>query len=173
MGSLPLQTNARHHPGVGRLMRVLGLMGLGALLLAATAFFVRPPPPPRITGSRALLNGFPGEINGFVTDGDRVYFSMLRDGRFQSFQVSLAGGEPAPLILPTRHAVVCDVSKKRSALLALGWDGSVFDSNHDEPLWVIPLPAGSPTRLGLDGASAIWSPDGETIAYSGGSDNYA
>ena len=175
VGSLALQTDDRDHRNVGRLMRVLGLIGLGALLLAAAAWLVRPPPPPRITGSRALLNGFGNQIYApVVTDGDRVYFSMFRDGRVQSFQVSLAGGEPAPLILPTRHAIVCDVSKKRSALLALGWDGRSRDIYfHDVPLWVIPLPAGSPTRLGVDGAWATWSPDGETIAYSGGSDNYA
>jgi eukaryotic-like serine/threonine-protein kinase len=156
------------------LARGLGLPALAMLLVAGAGWLLRQPLPPRITGSRALLNGFPGQPVAWVTDGDRVYFSLLRDGRFQAFQMSLAGGEPAPLAMPTRHCVVMDVSKKRSALLVVGWDGGVFEPRfRDLPLWMVPLPAGSPIRLAAKGMSASWSPDGETIAYVGGSDNYA
>ena len=162
---------ARERPWGSALTWGLACATLGALLVAGGNLFLSPPPAPRITGSRPLLNGFPGQLASFVTDGERVYFSVLRDGRYQSFQMSLAGGEPAPLTLPTRHALVCDVSKKRSALLALGWDGSVSDHG-DVPLWMVPLPAGGATRLGVKAFWATWAPDGETIAYTGGSDNY-
>jgi serine/threonine protein kinase/dipeptidyl aminopeptidase/acylaminoacyl peptidase len=159
---------------VPALARGLGFLALAGLLVAGAGGLLRRPLPPRITSSRPLLNGFPGQPVAWVTDGERVYFSLLRDGRFQTFQMSLAGGEPAPLAVPTRHAVVMDVSKKRSALLVAGWDGGVSDPRYrDVPVWMVPLPAGSPMRLPASGVSAAWSPDGETIAYVGGSDNYA
>ena len=171
-GLLLPETPVRRRWTVPALARGLGLLALGGLLTAGAGWLLRPLPPPRITGSRPLLNGFPGQPNVWVTDGERVYFSVFRDGRYQSFQVSLAGGEPAPITLPTKHAIVTGVSKKRSALLAIGWDGSFSDwSFRDLPLWIVPLPAGSPTRLGVNGSWATWSPDGETIAYTGGTDN--
>jgi Tol biopolymer transport system component len=154
--------------------RRLGLAALGGLLVAVAARAVQAPPPPRLTGTRPLLNGFPGRPVAWVTDGERVYFSLQRDGRFQTFQLSLAGGEPAAVPVPTRQSVVMDVSRKRSALLVAGWDGAVSDPGaHDVPLWLVPLPAGSPTRLAASGMSARWSPDGETIACVGGSDDYS
>ena len=159
---------------VPSLARRLGSVAIGVLLAAGGTWLVRPPPAPRITGSRALLNGFPGRPVGWVTDGERVYFSLLRDGRFQTFQMSLAGGEPAAVALPARHSVVMDVSRRRSALLVAAWDGGLSDpAAHDVPLWMVPLPAGSPIRLAASGMSARWSPDAETIACVGGSDNYA
>jgi dipeptidyl aminopeptidase/acylaminoacyl peptidase len=67
-----------------------------------------------------------------------------------------------------------DVSRRRSALLVAAWDGGLSDpAAHDVPLWMVPLPGGSPTRLAASGMSARWSPDAETIAYAGGSDSYA
>ncbi len=65
VGSLALQTDDRDRRNVGRLMRVLGLIGLGALLLASSCLCLFEPPPPRITGSRALLNGFGNQIYGW------------------------------------------------------------------------------------------------------------
>jgi Tol biopolymer transport system component len=152
----------------------LGLVTLGGFLVGAAAWLVQAPPSPRLTGSRPLLNGFPGRPVAWVTDGERVYLTLQRDGRFQTFQMSLAGGEPAPVPMPTRQSVVMDVSRKRSALLVAGWDGAVTDPRaHDVPLWLVPLPAGSPTRLAASAMSARWSPDAETIACVGGSDDYA
>jgi Tol biopolymer transport system component len=156
------------------LARRLGAVAAAGVLLAAAAWLVRAPPAPRIVGSRPLLNGFPGRPAAWVTDGERVYFSLLRDGRFQTFQMSLAGGAPAPVAAPARHSVVMDVSRRRSALLVAAWDGGLSDpATHDVPLWMVPLPGGSPTRLAANGMTARWSPDAETIACVGGSDNYA
>jgi Tol biopolymer transport system component len=173
-GAVPAAGTAIRLPRwVPPLARHLGLVAVGGLLVAGAASLLRPPPPPRLTGSRPLLNGFPGRPVGWVTDGERVYFSLLRDGRYQTFQMSLAGGEPVAVRLPTRHAVAMDVSTRRSALLVAAWDGSVSEpQSHDVPLWMVPLPAGSPTRLAARGICARWSPDAETIAYVGGSDDY-
>jgi Tol biopolymer transport system component len=154
--------------------RRLGLAALAVALVAGALSSLRPPPRPRITSARPLLNGFPGQPVAWVSDGERVYFSLLRDGRFQTFQMSLAGGEPAPVAVPGRQSVVMDVSRRRSALLVVAWDGGVYDPrSRDLPLWMVPLPAGSPTRLAVNGISARWSPDGESIAYVRGSDNFA
>jgi eukaryotic-like serine/threonine-protein kinase len=154
--------------------RRLGILALASLVIAGAGGALRRPQAPRITGSRPLLNGFQGQPVAWVTDGERVYFTLLRDGRFQSFQMSFSGGEPLPLAVPTRHCVVMDVSTTRSALLVIGWDGGVYEPRYrDLPLWMVPLPAGSPIRLAAKGVAAAWSPDGESIAYVGGSDNYA
>jgi len=49
--------------------------------------------------------------------------------------------------------------------------GSITGRESDEALWVVPVAGGSPRRLGdVAGSSAAWSPDGETIAYSRGSE---
>ena len=54
-------------------------------------------PPPRITGYRPLLGGLPRTPAGWATDGQRVYYTIDREGRYEAWQAPLAGGEPARL----------------------------------------------------------------------------
>jgi Tol biopolymer transport system component len=54
-------------------------------------------------------------------------------------------------------------------LLVSGFSGLDLES----PLWILPLPAGTPRRLGdIDGHDASWSPDQQHIVYAHGTDLY-
>jgi Tol biopolymer transport system component len=62
-----------------------------------------------------------------------------------------------------------DISQDRSEFLA----AEVSAPMEDTPIWIVPLPAGAPHRLGgIVGHDATWSPDGEKIAYGKGRELY-
>jgi Tol biopolymer transport system component len=104
---------------------------------------------------------------GAATDGVRIYFSEARGGHYTLDQVSVNGGEPTPVPLPFANAEVFDISPDHTELLV----GSITGRESDEALWVVPVAGGSPRRVGdVAGSSAAWSPNGETIAYSRGSE---
>ena len=67
-----------------------------------------PDPPPRITGYRPLLGGLPRVPAGWATDGQRVYYTIDHEGRYEAWQAPLAGGEPARLELPFEQALVLE-----------------------------------------------------------------
>lgn len=141
---------------------------------AAAVRVLMPVQQPRVTGSTQLTHD--GKVKGAaVTDGSRVYFTE-RKGRRETLleQVSLSGGE----ILQTQSSIknfdIQDISSDHSQLLVVSdsEEGTPLD---DAPLWTLPLPAGSPRRLGatadgFDAYSARWSPDGQQIVFSKGSD---
>jgi len=84
-------------------------------------------------------------------------------------QVSVQGGETARVTVSLRNPVAFDFSQSHSELL-LG--AGEFDFPREErPLWVLPLPAGPPHRLGDVAASdACWGPDGRSLAFTNGRD---
>ena len=163
-----------HRPVRGAtLARGLGLVALGALgaLLASRA--LAPPPVPRITGYRQLLGGLARTPTSWATDGQRVYYTTDHDGRYAAWQAPLAGGEPSRLELPFEQALVLDASPKHSAILVVGWNGGLTEyEEKDLPLWIVPVPAGAARNTGLRARAAAWSPDGEWLAFAGGSDDY-
>lgn len=100
-------------------------------------------------------------IPSLVTDGARLYFNELISGNIVIAQVSAAGGETAVIPTSLRSPQLLDISPRGSELLVTSGD-----SYPDNPLWVLPLPEGSPRRLGsATGSEASWSPDGHQIAY--------
>src|SRR5437667_8291219 len=125
------------------------------LAIAGAAFLLRSPlPPPRILGSKQMTNDGLQKLN-LVTDGSRIYFMESSGSRLFVAQVSTAGGQVAPIEAP---AFIADVSSDGSELLALPagpGDGSFFS---------LPLPAGSPRRLGdIIGHDAAWAPNGRLL----------
>jgi len=157
---------------LGAVGRALVLVALGAVAaLAVRAVLV--PAVPRITGYRALVGGLPRPPASWTTDGERVYYSIDREGRRQVQQVPLVGGEPARIETPFQQAMVLDASARLSAILVLGWDGGLTEwETHDETLWILPMPAGAARNTGLRAHAAAWSADGQHLAFSGGSDDY-
>jgi serine/threonine protein kinase/Tol biopolymer transport system component len=151
------------------LWKVASLIAVICVLLAAVIFFSSSPSPPRVTASIQITNdGFPKR--SLVTDGARLYFSEYVGGHSVLMQVSASGGETAPLPSNLPSADIYDIAPNRSELLVRTGEQS---AEPESPLWVLPLPAGSPRRLGdILAHAAAWTPDGRNIVYSNGSTLY-
>jgi eukaryotic-like serine/threonine-protein kinase len=142
------------------------LIGLAALAALAFAYFLRPASaPPIVTGSTQITNdGFPKR--SLATDGTRLYFSEYAGGHSVLREVSTSGGEAAPLQIPLSSADIYDYSLRNSQLLVRG---DAEGSETESPLWILPLPAGSPRRVGnILAHVATWTPDGQHILYGNG-----
>jgi len=158
-------------PRRGRLRLVLA--GSGLICLAALAYVLtRPLPSPRVSGYVQITNddrAKGGILGAVVSDGPRLYFAEGSLTAPVIANVSAGGGEAAVLPTPFGSPILLDISSSRSELLVvnatsitLGW-----------PLWLLPVPAGTPHRLGsLLAEDATWSPDGREIVYVLGRDLY-
>ena len=135
-------------------------------VIALIAFWLRAPlPPPRILGSKQITSDGLPKLT-LVTDGNRIYFTENPPARYAIAQVSVNGGEAAPIDVPFDNPLVTDVSVERSELL-LAQTGQ-FNS----PFWSMPVPAGSPRRLSATlGLDAVWALDGR-LWFSQGKDLY-
>ncbi|HSD65425.1 MAG TPA: serine/threonine-protein kinase, partial [Vicinamibacteria bacterium] len=154
-----------HRPGrLASLASGLALVGFGVLAALVGGRVLGPGPPPRVTGYRPLLGGLPRSPAGWATDGQRVYYTVDREGRYEAWQAPLAGGEPARLDVPFQQALVVDASPRQPAILVIGWDGGLTaNDERDLPLWIVPVPGGAARNTGLRVRSAAWSPDGERL----------
>ncbi|HSD25832.1 MAG TPA: protein kinase, partial [Vicinamibacteria bacterium] len=163
-----------HRPGrLASLASGLALFGFGVLATLVAGRALGPGSPPRITGYRPILGGLPRPPAAWATDGQRVYYTVDREGRHEVWQAPITGGEPARLEVPFQQALVADASPKQAAILVIGWNGGLTEfEQRDLPLWIVPVPAGAARNTGLSVRSAAWSPDGERLAVTGGSDDY-
>jgi eukaryotic-like serine/threonine-protein kinase len=136
------------------------------LAIALLGIWLRSPlPAPTITGSRAITNDGLPKIS-MVTDGNRIYFTETPPLRFRIAQVAIGGGETAPVDVPFPNPIVFDVSSEQSELLL------TQDSSPQSVFWSMPVPAGSPRRLGeLTGHDPIWAPNGKLV-FGMGNDLY-
>jgi len=148
-------------------------VGAAVIVLAFLAYWLaRPLPPPRVLGSTQITSdGYTKTglyASSLLSDGSRLYFTELVADHVTVAQVSTTGGETGqvPASLPSANfAELGDISPDRSQLLAMDFVGTVGEG----PLWVLPVPVGSPHRLGnVLAHSACWSPDGQQIAYANG-----
>lgn len=163
----------------GRRMAFVGL-SLAAIALAlagATVLSLREPTPPRITNVRPLgitlhwtFSAFAG-VPSWATDGLRFYYIAPRgDGRAGLFQVSANGGEPAEIPIPfSQHVEIFDYVPGEAALLmggATDLPPTLDPGAHAQvrAVWVVPVPAGPPRRLGVRARHAAVSPDGRRLA---------
>jgi eukaryotic-like serine/threonine-protein kinase len=143
------------------------------LLVGGAAWFFMPVPQLHVTGSTQLTHD--GQFKtGEVTDGFRVYFNRSNEqGEVMIDQVSLNGGEVLETSSPLKKFIIRDISPDHSQLLAVALSDSGVPLN-DAPVWILPLPAGSPRRLGItvDGfnASSKWSTDGQHLVFVRGSE---
>ena len=151
-------------------MLVASAVALVAIALLAFRLTV-PLPPPKVSGYVQVTNDGRAKKSGFdsayplVTDGSRFYFVEFPFDVLT--QVSTLGGETSTIAMPFPLNRIGDISPDRSALL------TAQITEDDAPLWVLPLPAGTPRRLGgLIGHDGTWSPDGQRILFANGSDLY-
>jgi Tol biopolymer transport system component len=97
------------------------------------------------------------------TDGSRLYLGTGRGTLWGIAQVSVSGGEPAPIRTPSGTMVPLSVSPDGSNLLVDDQQGTSFAG----PFWSLPILGGSPRRLGdAAGFDGAWSPDAQTLAYT-------
>ena len=141
------------------------------LLLAAVATWLSfPPPPPKVVGSGQITNN--GSPKGrLVSDGERLYFEEPVAGITALVQVSAKGGETARIPVPLQLPFIYDISPSGSELLV----SSGIDANTvpEVQLWVVPIPAGVPHRVGdILAHDACWAPDGVHLVYANGHDLY-
>ena len=138
-------------------------------ILAAARFVQSPASPPKVVASVQITNdGSPKR--SLVTDGMRLYFSEYTGGHSVLMQVSTSGGDTAPLPNPLPSADIYDILPSRSELLVRTGEEGV---EPESALWVLPVPGGSPRRLGdITAHAATWTPDGRHIIYGNGSTLY-
>lgn len=145
-----------------------------AFLLIAAAVSLRPLPPPRILSTTQLTHdNLPKDE--LVTDGSRLYFDEMVNDHQVVCQVSVEGGEVAQIPTPFLDVNVRDISPAASEILAqsLGVNDAAFSTTFSGPLWMIPLPAGAPRRVGsLIAGGATLSSDGKRLVYTNGGNVY-
>ena len=137
-------------------------------VIFASIWFLTPVPLPRVTASAQITHdGLPKDT--LATDGSRIYFSEGSGGRFILAEVSAAGGDATEIPTPFRNIFMNDISPDHSQLLLGAFEGTYSEA----PVWALPLPSGSPRRLGDITASwAGWSSDGTQVIYSKDSSLY-
>jgi serine/threonine protein kinase/Tol biopolymer transport system component len=95
-----------------------------------------------------------------VSDGSRVYFNEGPNGSWKIAQVSTAGGRTSLVDTRVPSPWVAGIAPDNSSLLVLA--GGYEDNFY--PLWLIPVPAGDPRRLGtITGNDAAFFPDGRIL----------
>jgi serine/threonine protein kinase/Tol biopolymer transport system component len=143
--------------------------GCLALLVVAAFFYLqsRPLPSPKVSGYVPVTHdGNPKYLIG--TDGARLYLAEWPSAGPVIAQVSISGGEVAPVAVPAPTMFLLAVSPDGATLLVADEVGQT--ATHG-PLWAVPVLGGSPRRLGdTDGQAAAWSPDGQRIVYADGPD---
>jgi serine/threonine protein kinase len=110
--------------------------GVAVALIAVLILWWRTPPSVPVVESVTQLTD-DGQSKGFmVTDGSRIYFNEPESRKIG--QVSVTGGATAPV----------DTGFAEAFLAGISHDGSALLVHKAEALWLIPLPAGEPRRLG-------------------------
>ena len=147
-----------------------GLAAIAAIALAGAAwvgFFSRTPAPRVTEITQITRDGLPKDT--LATDGSRIYFTEFWNNSFGIAEISVAGGEVSHITAPFPNTVLHDISPDHSSLLI----SDFLLTNPLSGFWALPLPAGTPRRLGdLLGRQATWSPDGSRLAVARGSEIY-
>ena len=145
------------------------LLGLVVLPIGIVWFNLRSPLPiPRAFYSAQITkDGLPKEVTlKLLSDGTRLYF---QEGSFTQnvalVEVSLGGGETSRIPVSLENLIIYDISSSRSELLASA--GAATISSIERPLWIVPLPIGSPYRVGdILAHDACWAPDGRHLVFA-------
>jgi Tol biopolymer transport system component/DNA-binding winged helix-turn-helix (wHTH) protein len=158
-----------------------GMWAVAAVMtLLVGAVFVRwmtAPHAPRIgrsiqltyTGQLATPTTIEDIFPALVSDGARIYFSEIVEGRWTLAQTSVADGEVVPIVTPFKDALLLNISPDGSRLLVRDFNFAEMEG----PLWVLSIPGGGLRRLAdVMAHDGVWSPDGKSIVFARGEDLY-
>jgi Tol biopolymer transport system component len=141
----------------------------GFVLVRSTGGSITPRRIDQLTHNNSIFPGVP-EMESFpvlVSDGNRLYSSVLDNGQTEIASIDAATGEMQRLELPSEivNPTIGDISPDGSRLLVR----SHLSSDSEEPVWVVPRNGGSALRVGKVLAhDAAWMPDGQSILYADG-----
>jgi Tol biopolymer transport system component/DNA-binding winged helix-turn-helix (wHTH) protein len=146
---------------------------VAAVLLVATATILLAAvllnrPAPRVARYSQITRDGQPKYGPLATDGVWLYYNVVTDSGSAIGQVPVTGEHQAATIWPGYWMM--DLSRSGAELLAHYEEGS-HPAEGDGPLWILPLPTGSPRKLDIAGHGR-WSPDGSMLAYSNGSTIY-
>jgi Tol biopolymer transport system component len=151
-------------------------LALGLVISSVLLYWLtRPIPSPKVLRYTQLTNDGRVKAGSFwdpriVTDGTRLYFVEEAGGASVLAQVSTSGGETALVPVPFPNVALWDIAPDHSQLLVSSFVGN---AELECPLWTLPLPAGTPRRLGdAVGHDPSWSPNQEHVVYAHGTDLY-
>jgi Tol biopolymer transport system component/DNA-binding winged helix-turn-helix (wHTH) protein len=135
-------------------------------------FASRPVSPPQIRQITFSGRVSPGDtlfesLGATATDGSRIYFPEIEQGRAMLAQALISDGETSTIALPNAIAA--------PYISAISPDGSNFllrnhlTTNAEQPLWIVPTIGGAGRRIpGILAHDATWMPDGQRILYAHG-----
>jgi Tol biopolymer transport system component/DNA-binding winged helix-turn-helix (wHTH) protein len=121
----------------------------------------------RVSPGDPLFESFPGT----ATDGSRIYFPQIENGRSVLAQALIADGETGTLTLPDELAApsLGDISPDGSRLLLRNHLATAAEQS----LWIVSTIGGTARRIpGIVAHDATWMPDGQRILYATGDDLY-
>jgi Tol biopolymer transport system component/DNA-binding winged helix-turn-helix (wHTH) protein len=173
-------TEASHRAPHARWRKLVWFLSAAAAGVAGflLGFWQRPAytAPPRITQITYSGRVSPGDplfesFPGTATDGSRIYFQEIENGRAVLAQALIADGETSTLSLPDELAApsLGDISPDGSRLLL---------RNHlatapEQALWVVTTIGGNAQKIpGILAHDATWMPDGQHILYASGDSLY-
>jgi Tol biopolymer transport system component/DNA-binding winged helix-turn-helix (wHTH) protein len=166
--STPIPTPVVSAPSTRTKSLLVYVAILSVLVVAAVVYRLLPTQPPRVLGFTQITHD--GLRKGQIfTDGERLYFQELEGDHFVVSQVSVAGGETSVVPTPFQNVSIGGITPDGSALFIGSFQGTANGSE----AWLMPVPGGSPRRLGdLVATSVAWSPDGSQIVFSQGPEIY-
>jgi Tol biopolymer transport system component/DNA-binding winged helix-turn-helix (wHTH) protein len=149
------------------LNRAIGAGLVLAICIVLLGYRMGPPPPLSVARYIPLTGDGREKDRRLFTDGARIYFIEKRLNATALASVPVRGGEPTFVALPAGFDGAYDLLPGASAVLA----GRLVPGVPGRELWLVPLLAGAPTRLGaLRANDAKFSPNGKRIALTVGED---
>jgi len=148
---------------------VFVLAGIGIVIMLTVALMRSLRAPFHLSPPIPITRSANAKLAPLLTDGSRLYFTEIINGRYHVSQMPVSGGEPVELPIPLTNPELCDISPDGSKLLLRTVSTSRSEDN--APLWIYPLVSGKPYRAGnLAALDAGWSPDEKQIVYTQGHD---
>ena len=154
-------------------------LALACVLILATAFAswllgrqnaYRPFSPPKIRQITFSGRVTPGNIlfetlGATATDGSRIYFPEIEQGRAMLAQALISDGETSTIGIPPSIAApyICALSPDGSSFLLRNH----LSTEPEEPLWIVPAIGGSGHRIpGILAHDATWMPGSRRVLYA-------